>query len=71
MLLAPTSRIPMRNVITEPTIYKLMMMLRNGGKIVSSRSCTPDEWQLGIREKRIFLDDDGNGYIYMKEGLTK
>ena len=60
----------LRNPITEPTIYKIMMLLRKGGKVISAQASTPDEWAAAVAEKRIFIDDDGFGYLYVKEGKT-
>ncbi len=40
------------------------MMLREGGSIVSSESCSADEVILANARGRVFHDKDGFGYVY-------
>ena len=42
----------------------LKKLAEYGGAIVSSSSLTPEEIEKARQQKRMFVDDDGFGYVY-------
>jgi hypothetical protein len=48
----------------EPRIYRLLMKLRTGGVIVSSKDCSPDEIAIATANDRFVVDSDGFGYLW-------
>lgn len=57
--------------MSESTLYHLLMLLRNGGRIVSASELTEDELRLARSYHRLFVDKDGFGYVYQpKENKT-
>ena len=47
-----------------PTLYDLLMMLRTGGTLIADAGCSTDEFIAARREGRMFVDEDGFGYVY-------
>lgn len=45
-------------------LYRLLMLLRGGGSIVSSFDCKQDEITIATVERRVFWDKDGFGYVF-------
>jgi hypothetical protein len=63
-----------RNGITEELLFttennfnELFQKLKNGGKIVSSASCTELEIAQAKACGRIYVDEQGYGFIYLPE----
>lgn len=48
----------------EPDLYALLTMLRRGGSIVSSHTCSPQEVAIARADGRLFVDKDEVGYVY-------
>jgi hypothetical protein len=48
----------------EPQIYRLLMKLRTGGVLVSSKDCSPEEIALATARDRFVVDGDGFGYVW-------
>ncbi len=48
----------------EADLYGLLMMLHTGGALVSATHCEPEEIDGARGAGRLFVDKDGQGYVY-------
>lgn len=51
----------------DTALYELVMMLRQGGKLVSSSTCTEAEIAYAQVLGYISIDSDGFGYVYIPD----
>jgi len=54
-------------VRSDPALYELVMLLRQGGKLVSSSACTPAEIAYARVLGFMCVDSDGFGYVYIPD----
>ncbi len=45
-------------------LYVLLMKLRHGGSLVSASGCSAEEIAVAKCERRVYVDKDGEGYVY-------